>query len=152
MKDSNDTNGKTVYRIACGAPLALGPPPLRLSVGNCQELTEKYGPGKISRDKSKNPYAMDVSDVVWSMWFRARCAVAETSSHISGMRDRPVQVCVSSAMPRSSTLPQEARAQGISACVTRLRSAQSSLLHSQPAHLRKCARTWRCTATEDGGK
>lgn len=78
MKDSKELHGKSVYRIACGVPLSLGPPPSKPSVEYCQELIEKYGPGKLSCDKSKNPYAVDVSDVVWSTRFRTRCAVADT--------------------------------------------------------------------------
>ncbi|KAI9459478.1 FAD/NAD-P-binding domain-containing protein [Lactarius psammicola] len=78
MKDSKDTHGKTVYRIACGVPLSLGPPPSKPSVEYCQELIENYGPGKLSSDKNKNRHAVKVSDVVWSTRFRTRCAVAET--------------------------------------------------------------------------
>jgi 2-polyprenyl-6-methoxyphenol hydroxylase-like FAD-dependent oxidoreductase len=78
MKDSKELHGKTVYRIACGVPLSLGPPPSKPSVEYCQELIEKYGPGKLSCDKSKNSHAVNVSDVVWSTRFRTRCAVADT--------------------------------------------------------------------------
>ncbi|KAF8268865.1 hypothetical protein EI94DRAFT_1726541 [Lactarius quietus] len=78
IKNSKETHGKTVYRIACGVPLSLGPPPSKPSVEYCQELIEKYGPVKLSCDKSKNPHAVDVSDVVWSSRFRTRFAVADT--------------------------------------------------------------------------
>ncbi|KAI0316675.1 FAD/NAD(P)-binding domain-containing protein [Amylostereum chailletii] len=76
LKDSKDTGGKTVYRIACGVPLTSGAPPSRPSVEYVQELIEKYGPHSLSSDP-KNPHAVRVSDVVWSTRFRTRCAVAE---------------------------------------------------------------------------
>lgn len=95
MKDSKDTHGKTVYRIACGVPLSLGPPPSKPSVEYCQELIEKYGPGKLSCDKSKNPYAVDVSDVIWSTRFRTRCAVAESFfTHFGNAGSPGASVCL----------------------------------------------------------
>jgi 2-polyprenyl-6-methoxyphenol hydroxylase-like FAD-dependent oxidoreductase len=95
MKDSKDTHGKTVYRIACGVPLSLGPPPSKPSVEYCQELIEKYGPGKLSCDKNKNPHAVDVSDVVWSTRFRTRCAVAETFfTHFGDAGSPGASVCL----------------------------------------------------------
>ena len=94
MKDSKETHGKTVYRIACGVPLSLGPPPSKPSVEYCQELIEKYGPGKLSCDKNKNPYAVNVSDVVWSTRFRTRCAVAETFFTHFGNGSPGASVCL----------------------------------------------------------
>ncbi|KAN0140849.1 FAD/NAD-P-binding domain containing protein [Lactarius tabidus] len=95
MKDSKDTHGKTVYRIACGVPLSLGPPPSKPSVEYCQELIENYGPGKLSCDKSKNPHAVDVSDVIWSTRFRTRCAVAETFfTHFGNAGSSGASVCL----------------------------------------------------------
>ncbi|KAI9446223.1 FAD/NAD-P-binding domain-containing protein [Lactarius indigo] len=94
MKDSKETHGKTVYRIACGVPLALGAPPSKPSVEYCQELIESYGPGKLSSDKNKNPYAVNVSDVVWSTRFRTRCAVAETFFTHFGSGSPGASVCL----------------------------------------------------------
>ncbi|KAI0064594.1 FAD/NAD-P-binding domain-containing protein [Artomyces pyxidatus] len=74
---SKDHDGKTVYRIACGVPLSMGPPPSKPSVEYCQDLIEKYGPLSLSSDKAANPKAVHVSDVVWSTRFRTRCAVAD---------------------------------------------------------------------------
>lgn len=94
-KDSKDTHGKTVYRIVCNVPPSLGPPPSKSSVEYCQELIEKYGPGKLSCDKSKNPHAVDVSDVVWSTRFRTRSAVAETFfTHFGDAESSGAGVCL----------------------------------------------------------
>ncbi|KAH8980948.1 FAD/NAD-P-binding domain-containing protein [Lactarius hatsudake] len=92
--DSKETHGKTVYRIACGVPLSLGAPPSKPSVEYCQELIETFGPGKLSSDKSKNPYAVNVSDVVWSTRFRTRCAVAETFFTHFGNGSPGASVCL----------------------------------------------------------
>ncbi|KAI0273379.1 FAD/NAD-P-binding domain-containing protein [Gloeopeniophorella convolvens] len=95
IKGSKDTHGKTVYRIACGVPLSLGAPPSKPSVEYCQELIERYGPGSLSRDKSKNPNAVAVSDVVWSTRFRTRCAVAERFfTHFGSTSSPGASVCV----------------------------------------------------------
>ena len=95
MKDSKDTHGKPVYRIVCGVPPSLGPPPSKATVEYCQELIEKYGPGKISCDKSKNPHAVDVSDVVWSARFRTRSAIAETFfTHFGDAESSGACVCL----------------------------------------------------------
>ncbi|KAH9180772.1 FAD/NAD-P-binding domain-containing protein [Lactarius sanguifluus] len=94
MKDSKETHGKTVYRIACGVPLSLGAPPSKPSVEYCQELIESFGPGKLSSDKNKNPYAVNVSDVVWSTRFRTRCAVAETFFTHFGNGSPGASVCL----------------------------------------------------------
>lgn len=96
MKGSKETNGKTVYRIACGVPLSLGPPPSKPSVEYCQELIETYGPSNLSCDKKKNPYAVNVTDVVWSTRFRTRCAVADTFfTHFGGDAASPgARVCL----------------------------------------------------------
>jgi FAD binding domain len=77
IKDSKDSQGKAIYRIACGVPLSLGPPPSKPGVEYCQELIEKYGPHTLSCDKSNNPQAVSISDVVWSTRFRTRYAVAD---------------------------------------------------------------------------
>jgi len=88
MKDSKDTGGKTVYRIACGVPLTSGPPPSTPSIEYCQDLIEKYGPHSLSCDKIKNKHAVNISDVVWSTRFRTRCAVAESFfAHFGGNND-----------------------------------------------------------------
>src|SRR6266404_5457193 len=78
VQGSKDSRGKTVYRIACGVPLSLGPPPSKPTVEYCQELVEAYGPGKLSSDKSKNPHAVKIDNIVWSTRFRTRCAIADT--------------------------------------------------------------------------
>ena len=95
MKSSKDTLGKTVYRIVCGVPPSLDPPPSKASVEYCQELIEKYGLGKLSCDKSKNPHAVDVSDVVWSARFRTRSAIAETFfTHFGDAESSGAGVCL----------------------------------------------------------
>jgi 2-polyprenyl-6-methoxyphenol hydroxylase-like FAD-dependent oxidoreductase len=75
---SKDARGKTVYRLACGVPLSDGEPPSKASVEYCQQLIEKYGPHPLSSDKSKNPQAVGIEDVLWATRFRTRYAVAET--------------------------------------------------------------------------
>ncbi|KAI0306374.1 FAD/NAD-P-binding domain-containing protein [Multifurca ochricompacta] len=95
MKDSKDTHGRTVYRIACGVPPTFGPPPSKLSVEYCQQIVEKYGPHTLSCNKSKNQYAVDVSDVVWSTRFRTRCAVADNFFTYFGSAGSPgASVCL----------------------------------------------------------
>jgi 2-polyprenyl-6-methoxyphenol hydroxylase-like FAD-dependent oxidoreductase len=79
VKNSKDSQGKTVYRLASGVPTSSGAPPSKPSVEYCQELLEKYGPHSFSRDrKNKNAKTVSVSDVVWSTRFLTRYAVAET--------------------------------------------------------------------------
>jgi len=78
MDGEKDSGGKTIHRLACGVPSADGPPPSNSSVEYCQELIEKYGPRSLSSDKSKNPYAVQVDNVVWSTRFRTRYCAAET--------------------------------------------------------------------------
>ena len=78
MDGAKDTGGKTLHRLACGVPSTDGPPPSNSSVEYCQELIEKYGPRSLSSDKSKNPYAVKVDNVVWSTRFRTRYCAAET--------------------------------------------------------------------------
>ncbi|KAI9455168.1 FAD/NAD-P-binding domain-containing protein [Lactarius psammicola] len=78
MKDSRDTQGKAVYRLACGVPLAFGAPPSKAGVEYCQQLIETYGPSRLSSNKDRNPYPVHISDVIWSTRFRTRYAVAET--------------------------------------------------------------------------
>jgi 2-polyprenyl-6-methoxyphenol hydroxylase-like FAD-dependent oxidoreductase len=75
---SKDAQGKTIYRLACGIPLSEGEPPSKASVEYCQQLIEKYGARSLSSDKSKNPHAIRVTDVLWSTRFRTRYAAAET--------------------------------------------------------------------------
>ena len=75
---SKDAQGKAIYRLACGIPLSEGEPPSKASVEYCQQLIEKYGARSLSSDKSKNPHAIRVTDVLWSTRFRTRYAAAET--------------------------------------------------------------------------
>lgn len=86
-KGSKESRGKTVFRIACGIPLSAGSPPSNPSVEYCQGMLEKFGPHALSCDKSKNPNAVSISDVVWSTRFRTRCAVAEKFFTRSGGKD-----------------------------------------------------------------
>jgi hypothetical protein len=72
-----DAQGKTVYRMACGVPLTDGEPPSKASVEYCQQLIEKYGPHLLSCDKSKNPQAVGIDDVLWSTRFRMRYAAVD---------------------------------------------------------------------------
>jgi 2-polyprenyl-6-methoxyphenol hydroxylase-like FAD-dependent oxidoreductase len=90
MDGSKDSGGKTVHRLACGVPLSNGPPPSNASVEYCQELIEKYGPVSLSSDKSKNPRAVKVENVVWSTRFRTRYAAADTFfTHFGSSTDEP---------------------------------------------------------------
>lgn len=75
---SKDSQGKTVYRLACGVPLSDGEPPSHASAEYCQQLIEKYGARSLPSDKSKNPRGVRVADVLWSTRFRTRYAAAET--------------------------------------------------------------------------
>ena len=75
---SKDAQGKTIYRLACGVPLSEGEPLSKASVEYCQQLIEKYAARSLSSDKSKNPHAIRVTDVLWSTRFRTRHAAAET--------------------------------------------------------------------------
>jgi 2-polyprenyl-6-methoxyphenol hydroxylase-like FAD-dependent oxidoreductase len=75
---SKDAQGKTIYRLACGIPLSDGEPPSQASVEYCQQLIEKYAARSLSSDKSKNPHAVRVTNVLWSTRFRTRYAAAET--------------------------------------------------------------------------
>ena len=75
---SKDAQGKTIYRLACGIPLSEGEPPSKASVEYCQQLIDKYGARSLSSDKSKNPHAIRITDVLWSTRFRTRHAAAET--------------------------------------------------------------------------
>ena len=75
---SKDAGGKTVYRLACGVPLSDGEPPSKASIEYCQQLIEKYGPHPLSSDKSKNPQAVSIDDVLWATRFRTRYAAAES--------------------------------------------------------------------------
>ena len=77
MEGSKDAGGKITHRMVCGVPLSKGAPPSKASVEYCQELIETYGPRSLSSDKSKNPQAMKIVDVVWSTRFRTRYAAAE---------------------------------------------------------------------------
>ena len=75
---SNDAQGRTIYRLACGVPPSDGEPPSKASIEYCQQLIEKYGARSLSSDKSKNPRGVRVADVLWSTRFRTRFAAAET--------------------------------------------------------------------------
>jgi FAD binding domain len=77
MEGSKDAGGKIIHRMVCGVPLSKGAPPSKASVDYCQELIETYGPRSLSSDKSKNPQAVKIDNVVWSTRFRTRYAAAE---------------------------------------------------------------------------
>jgi 2-polyprenyl-6-methoxyphenol hydroxylase-like FAD-dependent oxidoreductase len=77
-ENGNHAEGRIVYRLACGVPLSDGEPPSKSDVAYCQQLIEKYGPYDLSSDKSKNPHAVSVTDVLWSTRFRTRYSAAET--------------------------------------------------------------------------
>lgn len=77
MEGSRDAGGKITHRMVCGVPLSKGAPPSKASVDYCQELIETYGPRSLSSDKSKNPHAVKVDNVVWSTRFRTRYAAAD---------------------------------------------------------------------------
>jgi 2-polyprenyl-6-methoxyphenol hydroxylase-like FAD-dependent oxidoreductase len=85
---SKDAKGKTIYRLACGVPLGDGEPPSKASVEYCQQLIEKYGARSLSSDKSKNPHAIKVTDVLWSTRFRTRYAAADTFFKHFGSDDK----------------------------------------------------------------
>jgi len=97
---SKDSRGKIVYRMACGVPLTEGAPPTKSTVEYCQELIEQFGPHSLSSDKSKNPHAINVTEVVWSTRFRTRYAAAPNfftrfGSHGSGdVGSSGARVCI----------------------------------------------------------
>lgn len=75
---SRDTQGKTLYRLACGVPSIDGEAPSKAGVEYCQHLLDAYGPYTLSSDKSKNPDGATVTEVVWSTRFLTRYSAAET--------------------------------------------------------------------------
>jgi FAD binding domain len=77
MQGSKDAGGKITHRMVCGVPFSRGTPPSKASVEYCQDLIESYGPRSLSSDKTKNPKAMKIDNVVWSTRFRTRYAAAE---------------------------------------------------------------------------
>ncbi len=77
MEDARDAHGKVTHRLVCGVPLSKGSPPSKSTVEYCQELIETYGPLSLSSDKSKNPRAVKVDNVIWSTRFRTRYAAAD---------------------------------------------------------------------------
>jgi len=112
---SKDSNGKIVYRMACGVPLTDGIPPTKSTVEYCQELIEKYGAHSLSSDKSKNPHAIKVTEVVWSTRFRTKYAAAPNflpvlATTAAAMLDRVVHACALLGTQLISTLPPAARA------------------------------------------
>jgi 2-polyprenyl-6-methoxyphenol hydroxylase-like FAD-dependent oxidoreductase len=92
---SKDAQGRTIYRLACGVPLSEGEPPSKASVEYCQQLIEKYGARSLSCDKSKNPHAIRVADVLWSTRFRTRYAAADTFfKHFGSNTSEGANVCL----------------------------------------------------------
>lgn len=75
---SKDTQGKTIYRLACGVPSSDGEAPSKAGVEDCQHLLDAYGPYTLNSDESKNPDGAKVTEVVWSTRFRTRYSAAET--------------------------------------------------------------------------
>jgi len=75
---SKDTQGKNVYRLACGVPPSEGEAPSKAGVEYCQHLVDTFGPYALNSDKSSNPDGATVTDVVWSTRFRTRYSAAET--------------------------------------------------------------------------
>jgi 2-polyprenyl-6-methoxyphenol hydroxylase-like FAD-dependent oxidoreductase len=96
VEGSKDHQGKTIWRIASGVPLGDGAPPSKPDVKYCQWLIEKYGPYSLSCDKSKNPKAVAISDVIWSTRFRTRYAAADSFFTYYGGdgKSRGARVCL----------------------------------------------------------
>lgn len=97
---SKDTEGKTIYRLACGVPSTDGEAPSKAGVEYCQHLLDAYGPYTLNSDKSKNPDGATVTDVVWSTRFRTRYSAAETFFTYFGSKEagagesRGARVCL----------------------------------------------------------
>ncbi len=75
---SKDTQGKTIYRLACGVPPSEGEAPSKAGIEYCRHLIDTYGPYTLNSDKSKNPDGATITDVLWSTRFRTRYSAAGT--------------------------------------------------------------------------